>query len=76
MILGFDVPGYPEDVSRYERAVLASKPIAYWRLGETNGPNAIDKANNGHDGILYGTPSLQQAGAIMGDVDTAVMLDG
>lgn len=76
MILGSSAPRYADNVSGYERAVLASKPIAYWRLGEAKGTNVIDKANNGHDGTLYGTPSLQQPGAIMGDPDTAVMLDG
>ena len=72
----FDAPRFAVDVSDYERAVLASEPFAYWRLGEAKGPNIIDKANNGHDGTLFGTPSLQQLGAIMGDPDTAVMLDG
>ena len=75
IILASDAPRFA-DVSDYERAVLASEPLAYWRLGEAKGPRVIDKANNGHDGILYGTPSLQQLGAIMGDPDTAVMLDG
>lgn len=70
-----DAPRFA-DVSDYERAVLGSEPLAYWRLGEAKGPRVIDKANNGHDGILYGTPSLQQLGAIMGDPDTAVKLDG
>jgi len=75
IILASDAPRFA-DVSDYERAVLASEPLAYWRLGEAKGPRVIDKANNGHDGILCGTPSLQQLGAIMGDPDTAVMLDG
>ena len=76
MIAGFDNLHCAGYVLGYEKAVLAGKPIAYWRLGEAKGPNAIDKTNNGHDGIFYGTPSLQQPGAIIGDEDTAVMLDG
>ncbi len=34
----------------YARAVLASKPSAYWRLSEFTGPRALDAAENGNDG--------------------------
>jgi len=34
----------------YPKAVLASKPLAYWRMGEFDGPRAIDSSGNGHDG--------------------------
>ncbi|NQT84437.1 DUF1028 domain-containing protein, partial [bacterium] len=33
-----------ETESAYSRAVLASKPVAYWRLSELNGPHAADAA--------------------------------
>jgi hypothetical protein len=42
-----DVPG------SYAEAVLASKPVAYWRLGEMEGPRAHDVSPNRHDGT-YG----------------------
>lgn len=61
--------------SRYERAVLASQPIAYWRMGEAKGPSIIDSIN-GHNGTLHGTPSLQETGALAGDPNTAILLDG
>ena len=35
----------------YPRAVLASKPVAYWRLNESGGPRAVDSSGNGHDGV-------------------------
>lgn len=76
MTLGLDAPRNANYASSYERAVLASQPIAYWRMGEARGPNVIDKTNNGHNGIFYGTPLLLQPGAIVGDPDTAVRLDG
>jgi hypothetical protein len=35
----------------YPRAVLASKPVAYWRLNEFSGPQAADASGNGHHGV-------------------------
>lgn len=62
--------------SAYARAVQAKKPVAYWRLGESDGPDAHDSTGNGHTGRYVGTPALRQPGAIRGDADTAVRLDG
>jgi hypothetical protein len=62
--------------SRYAKTVLAKKPVAYWRLGEEKGPDALDSTGNGHTGAYKGTPALRQKGAIQGDADTAVKLDG
>jgi hypothetical protein len=62
--------------SAYEKAVLAKKPVAYWRLGEARGPTVIDRTSNGHDGTAHGTPTFQEPGAIRGDADTAIRLDG
>ena len=52
-----DVAGEPrrrieETHGRYAKAVLASKPLAYWRLGEFGGPRAADAAG-GDDCGLY-----------------------
>src|SRR5262245_56876230 len=63
-------------VSNYEKKVLAKKSAAYWRLGETKGPEAIDRTGNDHKGIYRGTPRFQEPGAIIGDTDTAIALDG
>ena len=54
----------------YAEAVLASKPLAYWRLGEMEGPDAADATGHGHrarieDGIalyLEGPPSAAFSG--------------
>jgi hypothetical protein len=45
----------------YAEAVLASKPLAYWRLGELSGAKARDATGRGHDadhepGIALGMP--------------------
>src|SRR5437879_4157596 len=62
--------------SNYPATVLAKKPVAYWRLGEPRGPDAADATANGHTGTYRGTPVLRERGAIRGDADTAVKLDG
>ncbi len=36
----------------YPRAVLASKPAAYWRFNEFEGPRATDESGNRHDGVF------------------------
>jgi Concanavalin A-like lectin/glucanases superfamily/Neutral/alkaline non-lysosomal ceramidase, N-terminal len=35
----------------YARDVLASKPLAYWRMNEMSGPAAADATGNGHPGV-------------------------
>ena len=40
---------YTEPLSSYARAVMTSKPAAFWRLGEQSGPTAVDASGNDHD---------------------------
>ena len=40
---------YVEPMSPYAKAVMASKPTAYWRLGEQAGQIATDTTGNGND---------------------------
>jgi hypothetical protein len=67
-------PDAPSSV--YRAAVLADTPLAYWRLDETSGTVAHDATGHGHDGTYVGTFTLGQTGALAGDADTAVGLDG
>jgi len=54
----------------YAKAVLASKPLAYWRMHEFEGPRSLDSSANGHHGTyedfvvfyLEGPPSAAFAG--------------
>jgi Concanavalin A-like lectin/glucanases superfamily len=62
--------------SRYMKAVLASGPVGYWRLGEAEGPYALDVSGNGHRGVYQGSPAFREQGAIRDDADAAVKLDG
>jgi uncharacterized Ntn-hydrolase superfamily protein len=53
-----------ETPAPYAEAVLGSKPLAYWRLGEFNGPLAIDatgKKNDGEyeDGVAFYLQGLE-----------------
>lgn len=62
--------------SVYASTVLSDMPLAYWRLDETSGTVAHDLTGNGNDAQYTGGVTLGSAGAIIGDPDTAVTLDG
>jgi len=66
----------PAPGSAYQTKVLSKKPVAYWRLGETKGETAADLTGNGHVGAYKGSPMLGRAGAIHGDKNTSITLDG
>lgn len=61
--------------SGYRDAVLADGPMSYWRLGEQAGITAVDELG-GHPGGYVGGPTLGAGGALAGDSNTAVVLDG
>ncbi|NQT51380.1 LamG domain-containing protein [bacterium] len=50
----------------YAKAVLASKPLAYWRMDEFDGPRATDASGNGQhgayeDGVAFYLPGPEGA---------------
>lgn len=55
--------------------MLADGPISYWRLDESAGSTAADAAGS-NGGTYLGGVSLGVPGALTGDSDTAVTLDG
>jgi glucose/arabinose dehydrogenase len=59
----------------YASTVLADNPLSFWRLGDASGATAKDEK-----GVNAGTYAngitLGAAGALTGDNDTAVLLDG
>ena len=63
-------------VSDYQKLVLAKNPVGYWRLGESQGTTAKDISGRGHQGRYHGTPRLGQPGALHGDPDASLGLDG
>ena len=83
-----DVSGRPrralEDaLSAPEREVLASKPVAFWRMNEWNGPVAVDAAGGGRNGVyepgvvfrLDGPPGLAAAPHFAGGRMKAAVVD-
>lgn len=60
----------------YASGVLAKGPVGYWRLGESDGPTAVDFSGSAHDGAYFGNPTFGQPGAITGVLDTAVGFNG
>ena len=63
------------DPGSYAATVLEDQPAAYWRLDESGGPLALD-ALGSYDGGYSNTVTLGVAGALVGDLDTAVHFDG
>jgi hypothetical protein len=62
---------------RYEQAILADGPRAYYRLGE--GPQslrALDASANHFDGTYMGSPTLAAPGALPADINTAMQVAG
>lgn len=59
----------------YESVVLEDDPIAYWRLDGGAGMMAADRTDNGLDGMVFGEPEYMD-GALTGDPDQAIRLDG
>lgn len=62
--------------SRYASAVLADEPLGYWRFGEANGRTAFNATASIPGTYAEFGVALGRAGAIVGDPDTAVELDG
>jgi hypothetical protein len=61
----------------YPLAVASDSPSAYWRLGESAGATtAVDSSGSGNSGTYNGGTGLGAGGAITGDADTALNLNG
>jgi LmbE family N-acetylglucosaminyl deacetylase len=62
--------------TRYRSTVLSDAPAGYWRLGEATGVVATDETGHGWNASYLAAPSQGQAGAILGDINGSVGLDG
>jgi hypothetical protein len=60
----------------YSHLVLEKNPVGYWRLGEGRGRTAHDSSPHRQDGTYVGAPTFQEHGAIEGDPNTAIALNG
>src|SRR5262249_20602336 len=66
----------PGTTTAYQTEVLADTPLAYWRLGDTSGTTATDASGNGRHGTYQNSPTLNQTGALVGDANGSVLLNG
>jgi hypothetical protein len=75
---GAEQGGAPTVVSSaYRHAVLDDKPLVYWRMGASKDRVVPDETSGGNDLVLQGTGhTLGVQGAIEGDTDGAIELDG
>jgi len=80
----YDYPLTPQQIAKhyawgmmtgYERAVRASAPVAYWRLGETTGLTAEDEIGN-YDLTYVGPPTLGADSLVTVETDKAVTFNG
>ena len=62
----------------YSTVVGSDNPVGYWRLDETTGTTAADSASGHNNPLTYqgGFTLMTQPGAISGDPDPGVALDG
>lgn len=64
--VGYDTGAVDPLESSYSGLVLESQPVAYWRLGETNGDVAANLGSLGTiaDGLYQGGPAMGAAGPV------------
>ncbi len=60
----------------YRLLILAAKPAGYWRLGESSGVVAADETKNHHNAWYMSQPKMGAPGAISGDPNSSITLDG
>jgi Concanavalin A-like lectin/glucanases superfamily len=65
----------PAATPSYRKAVLAKKPVGYWRLGDMVLTTAIDASLNRRHGKYHGNPK-STPGALRADADPGIALDG
>jgi hypothetical protein len=72
--------GAPPDAlsTPYRDAVLASSPVAYWRVDERSGSVVHDtgRTPGTYDGTYVGMPTLGVPGALVSETDPAATFDG
>jgi len=70
-----DTPGAPIDGRlSYRDAVLADAPVGYWRMGDAS--SMVRDETGNHDGATTGSCTRGAPGALTGDSDHALDLDG
>lgn len=68
--------GADNNQSDYTTTVLTDNPLAYWQLGEGNGPTVTDASGNGHDGVANAGVQFGTQGIVSGTDDAAIVTSG
>jgi Concanavalin A-like lectin/glucanases superfamily len=55
----------------YAQSVVASRPLAYWRLDDMQGPTALDSSGNGRHATYQGGVAFYLPGASLAGLSTA-----
>jgi hypothetical protein len=77
LVVGVVVAGFGSIASAaYRDVVTTDNPVGYWRVNETSGTVAADQTANAISGSYLGGVTLGVTGALSGDSDRAVRLDG
>jgi hypothetical protein len=64
------------NLAPYPAAILADKPLGYWRFGEASGNTAADETGNNNTAVIGTGVTWGATGAILHDSNTAVSLAG
>ena len=65
----------PETLYTYEEYVKSLYPVAYWRLGDSTLPTAIDELGN-YDGTYTNSPTLSEPSLLVGDNNSSALFNG
>ena len=68
------IPSAPADA--YGKLVYQDNPDLYWRLDDTTGSVAKDAGVTGNDGLISGTVTKNQSGALAGGIGKSFAFDG
>ena len=60
----------------YPAAVLGDGAAQYWRLNQGVAPTVADSSTGLSSGFTQSSPTLRQAGALLGDADTSMTFNG
>src|SRR6266850_1370354 len=63
----------------YAQMIVADGPEVYYRMGDATGSTVVDASGHGRDGTIelgVAAPTFGVAGALAGDVDTAINFNG
>ncbi len=74
-VAGMPRRSYPQLDVPYTKAILASKPFAYWRLDDLEATSAFDSSKNGRNGVYEGGVALYLPGTLLAGSSTGRLIN-